>query len=1474
MTNIPGPISVATWHVAGLTAETVERFWARQRELDCDVWLLQDWNKAYILKRQMQFDIEALSDTPAAYADVRVWLSGYCAVVLMRPDDWQIIDSKKTDRSVTVTLKRVSDGSVWHVSSVYLPEDKEERRELLSSGGLRLALGLDRLDVKASYVVGGNFNENADSETSGHGNGTWSLIQTHLAPLVDAFRLNFSAKEAFSHVKRHEGGEDQHSFDRLDYIWSFEGTAAQWLYHKHLEEQVSDHYIVAARASAPSVALAKAAPNVEPWTFPLPLLQGAEERTLISELFHDHEAVPPAKWLEFISLTLPSELRRLAATSSFEQPAHAHELVHLRQEIDNVPLTAQYLDTFIALSERLESRRSQTARQSLANMHSSQTDMILWSMPQKVPEVPAVTATDVQQYAQNLFEAPPTEKEHQQYCAKKVLPDTHAALADEAELFTAQEVRKALRAYRDMYASGPDGIPASVLSIGGEPFNNSTADFINSLKRDIPPFETQCRGVLEPRNDTHLPLDSVENYRLRSLCDTSIGLLHTILANRLIDFAIEDFGPKQSNFAQGRHFDMNVLELQCVAFAQHEGWITSPLVLLDQDLQGVAEVLRRDWVRQCLSAYGLDTLLPLYDFLYQNMLTRYRASDDSTENVRMSRGLQHGIPSTNALSMLALQPFLGSWSTPSSGRGLRLAGEIYRLSYSASADHAYFWLGSERDARRFIDLRKAFDSKSGANLRESESEITILGPVEETSAHGGPQAEAVAVSGSSGSSAAPTGHGQESDVHWTTKAFTPDMSRALSKRITCFGTALRMDGEPAVAFADLAPLIRNGTQSFQPTANHFTKAELMISSTFDAIWDRITFAGIVEGQKTLLEIERQITAFFRDGQGERISYEVLSTPRSHGGMGLPPIFATLQARLLAKALPEMCSASPSPMGTLLRNLVAQIYWNRWQLPVAALLALKRPLATDFRIDPNEALGHVPLRLVRAIQSCEPTLQSDIDWSTVPAEQCGALPWFSDVHGWAPLLQRPGTPHHTMGGSAYWVYSSDTPAPTDDWIHCEAAGVHRKDAKGLTLAMRLFTFADILWKDESMKEPSSDDPLLRLGIRPPTPAEYLAYFPNAGTRTFEPAARNSFLDFLRASWRARLSAIPYSLRCKLAEFCERQTFRDDFGPIGGARPIQRRSWQHCFPWHLLRFHGMDTSELSVHDLTMLFAPAKLIRPGTQPLPSTRRRKRSDHDSESALPGASQTKGAQNQKRGTRGVPWRETLPWEEFWLATDRYVLPGLPLEQWWSVASCRAPVPRDKAIRCLHCPVCPKVLLQNDHAYLECPKIVQFWKDSITVAAALCSFDNLPTQWGAGEILQGFPSWVEAQPHASPDCRLRFRVWFVCTLERMSQVLMSQKCTKPPSMEWRKVQAAVLRDILGVIIAARDGPLQTSSERFEATWRTGNQLFSWSGNNPHLDGDWSSLLEPLSVPPQLSPGIVTAIQPIALPSWSPEAEGR
>ena len=224
-----------------------------------------------------------------------------------------------------------------------------------------------------------------------------------------------------------------------------------------------------------------------------------------------------------------------------------------------------------------------------------------------VHETVAAKLAAVHRFYTTLFTPKPQDQLSEEAAAvllsairRRIKPSTRHALE---RPFTVDELRSVLERARELSAPGMDGVTYPLLhSVSCVSLERLTA-MANALLRgqSLPAGEPKLRGVLLPKKGD---LSNLANYRPLSIAAATFRILGAAVAQRLQAAAQEVISATQIGFILGRHSARNVITLYLLHHAVQVGMITDTLWILNLDQQKAYDRVHREWLLDCLSAYG------------------------------------------------------------------------------------------------------------------------------------------------------------------------------------------------------------------------------------------------------------------------------------------------------------------------------------------------------------------------------------------------------------------------------------------------------------------------------------------------------------------------------------------------------------------------------------------------------------------------------------------------------------------------------------------------------------------------------------------------------------------------------------------------------------------------------------------------------------------------------------------------------
>ncbi|CDU26147.1 related to Retrovirus-related POL polyprotein [Sporisorium scitamineum] len=295
--------------------------------------------------------------------------------------------------------------------------------------------------------------------------------------------------------------------------------------------------------------------------------------------------------------------------------------------------------------------------------------------------------------------------------------------------FTPSEVEEGLKGLNERSATGENGFPMAVLRKSPFILYIALAAALNDLSTRTTAAKTSAKVSLifkrKPGNDLKDPAA----YRPISLMDSNERWIRSILAKRMT-YQLQDVLPStQTGFVKTRSSFNNGLTVELLQAALRYGWVTHPVVFLDQDQAKAFDRVSHEWRDQVLDDLGTPVpLRQLINNLSSRFKLRFSIESGITRSIEPARGLPQGAADSPAIYVLLQEPLFDALRRSNTATALNLGGRRHFLHFMAYADNCFFVIGSEEAAKAYHAARRKYDQASGSSLNAQESQVTILTP--------------------------------------------------------------------------------------------------------------------------------------------------------------------------------------------------------------------------------------------------------------------------------------------------------------------------------------------------------------------------------------------------------------------------------------------------------------------------------------------------------------------------------------------------------------------------------------------------------------------------------------------------------------------------------------------------------------------------------------------------------------------------
>lgn len=555
--------------------------------------------------------------------------------------------------------------------------------------------------------------------------------------------------------------------------------------------------------------------------------------------------------------------------------------------------------------------------------------------------------------------------------------------------FTVTELQAVLSRSVDASAPGVDGLTYPLVKILGVPALERLCAMGNALFRghSLPDGEPNLRGVMLPKKGD---LSRIENYRPLSIAAVAFRILGGAISSRLQAAAQEVIASTQTGFILGRHSASNVVALYLLQHAVASGRHPGPIWILNLDQQKAYDRVRREWLLDCLVAYGFGPRFITYiREIYRHPTVCQSAEGHLTEPIPLQCGILQGDPMSCLLYNFTLQPML-DYARRQHHAGTILdwdpeQAHLMMVSSLAFADDVLLVVNNKRDLAKFMDALDLYEMASNSKVNEEKSQAFYF-------ARGANDGEDL----------------QDEDIPY------PVLGDPLTE-VVDLGYPFRLDGGiPQNAIDQRLNSIQAKVNVLSTTTTTLlARVRIVNSFLLSKLWHSIRLCPVAHTlQQRLNSI---INPFLFLGRRNWILHKYVVAPRHLGGLGL--IDTMHMSIALTGQIAANLLLSKEPIGYQFRAVLQQFLWDEYQaLPAHFLMRRGRPWArmNNLMLAQRSFLTKVVYALSQLRLSILP------DWDSVSVKEMLSLPFHSDLFGYVwPDIHETNTQHWERHGLRVW-----------------------------------------------------------------------------------------------------------------------------------------------------------------------------------------------------------------------------------------------------------------------------------------------------------------------------------------------------------------------------------------------------------------------------------------------------------------------
>lgn len=287
-----------------------------------------------------------------------------------------------------------------------------------------------------------------------------------------------------------------------------------------------------------------------------------------------------------------------------------------------------------------------------------------------------------------------------------------------------QEVLVALSGLPRGRSPGPDGIPAQLWRMGGEP----AAALLASLFTAIGTLNTTPRGfthgavipVPKPGSDPALPA----SYRPITLLNTDYRILGRVLSQRFGGALALHVPPEQTAFLPGRLIGDSILFMQLLPDALRAAGQSAVIAFLD--FAKAYDTVDRDFLYAAMESTGMGDAVHWVRTLLADCQACCVANQAASPLLFWGAGVRQGCPLSPVL-YLFIGWALRAWLHAQPSLGVTIAGRRHVCSQYADDTRAVLQGLQEGHVQSFLGCMHTFGVASGQRLNASKCSLLCVG---------------------------------------------------------------------------------------------------------------------------------------------------------------------------------------------------------------------------------------------------------------------------------------------------------------------------------------------------------------------------------------------------------------------------------------------------------------------------------------------------------------------------------------------------------------------------------------------------------------------------------------------------------------------------------------------------------------------------------------------------------------------------
>ena len=330
---------------------------------------------------------------------------------------------------------------------------------------------------------------------------------------------------------------------------------------------------------------------------------------------------------------------------------------------------------------------------------------------------------EIRTFYKDLYEKVSTDLETNDDIFRNVDPVGQAEASTMEERLTIDDLEKTLMTCSDS-APGPDGIPYSFLKHFWKDVGPALVNAWNfSLDTNqLPPSHKISYLRLIPKADKDRRI--IGNLRPITLSNTDHKLVTKTYAKRLTKVVADKIGPEQTAYIPGRLINDNVRAmLSTIDMANVDQSVDGALVSLDA--KKAFDSVDHNYIRRCLTAFGLDGFIPIFNTLYKDLRSDIILNGRTVTGYQILVGVKQGDALSCILFIMCMEPLIRNLKQNITIEPIVTVGLPIRIPkvYSYADDVTVVAKRTDRGIQGIFTEYEAFTKNTGLVLNADKTEV-------------------------------------------------------------------------------------------------------------------------------------------------------------------------------------------------------------------------------------------------------------------------------------------------------------------------------------------------------------------------------------------------------------------------------------------------------------------------------------------------------------------------------------------------------------------------------------------------------------------------------------------------------------------------------------------------------------------------------------------------------------------------------